>query len=244
MTVGYRPGPRHRGRRPRRSAGTAADILGGYLDAIAAGESDVHAFNHLMTDEAAAAAARVDDLVAAGQDPGPLAGVPVALKDNLCTRGVPTTCSSRILDGWRPPYDASVVVAPAPGRRRAGRQDQSRRVRHGVLDGELGLRPDPQPPGPEPGSGRLVGRERGRRRRRLQPVALGTDTGGSIRQPAAFCGVVGVKPTYGLVSRYGLIAFASSLDQIGPFATHRGRRRPAARCHRRSRPARLDLAQR
>ena len=134
---------------------------------------DVHAFN-LVTDELARATAdRVDEAVAAGRDPGPLAGVPVALKDNLCTRGVPTTCSSRILDGWLPPYDATVVQRLVGGGRGGGRQDQPRRVRHGILDGELGLRAHPQSPRPAPGPGRVVGRQRRRRGRRLRPAGPG-----------------------------------------------------------------------
>ena len=148
---------------------SATDVLGGYLAAIEAGEPAIGAFNHLMIDEAAAAAARVDELVAGGEDPGPLAGVPIALKDNLCTRGVPTTCSSRILEGWLPPYDATVVDPLAAGRGGRRRQDQPRRVRHGIVDGELGVRADPQSTGSDPGPRRVVGWKRSRGGGRVQP---------------------------------------------------------------------------
>ena len=205
----------------------AADVArGAPRRASTPARREIHAFNLVLADEARAAAAAIDAAVAAGRDPGPLAGVPVALKDNMCTRGIPTTCSSRILEGWRPPYDATVVAAPARRRRRARRQDQPRRVRDGLEHRELGVRADPQPARHRAAcpAGRAAAA-----RRRWPPAsrrsALGSDTGGSIRQPAALCGVVGVKPTYGVVSRYGLVAFASSLDQIGPFTTHRRRRR-------------------
>ena len=168
---------------------------------------------------------RSTDRVAAGEDPGPLAGVPVAVKDNLCTRGVPTTCSSRILDGWCPPYDATVVERLRGAGAVVVGQDQPRRVRHGLLDGELGLRPHPQPLRADRVPGGSSGGSAAAVAAGLVPLALGSDTGGSIRQPAALCGVVGMKPTYGTVSRYGLVAFASSLDQIGPVQRHRGRRR-------------------
>ena len=125
---------------------TAADVLEEHLAAIDAREAEIHAFNLVLADEARAAADAVDAAVAAGRDPGPLAGVPVALKDNMCTRGIPTTCSSRILEGWRPPYDATVVERLRDGRRGARRQDQPRRVRHGLEHRELGVRADPQPP--------------------------------------------------------------------------------------------------
>ena len=155
---------------------------------------------------------------------GPLHGVPVALKDNLCTRGVPTTASSRILERFVPPYDATVVDAARSGRRGDRRQDQLDEFAMGSSTENSAFGPSQQ----------SVGRRRARRadraadrrspsRRAWSPLALGSDTGGSIRQPAALCGIVGLKPTYGRVSRYGLLAFASSLDQIGPFARTRGR---------------------
>ena len=152
---------------------SALEVLDEHLERVALRESDVHAFNHLIEAAARERAAALDRVVADGGDPGPLAGVPVALKDNLCTRGVPTTCSSLILDGWCPPYDATVVSRLADGGSGGGGQDQPGRVRHGVLHGELRLRPHPQPPRPEPGAGRVLGRVRRRRGRGVRPRRAG-----------------------------------------------------------------------
>jgi aspartyl-tRNA(Asn)/glutamyl-tRNA(Gln) amidotransferase subunit A len=202
----------------RTGAQTAVEAVEASLSAIEASNPEINAFLEVHTEHARAQAASVDATVARGDDPGPLAGVPIAIKDNLCMQGLVTSCASKILDGWRPPYSATVVDRlVAAGAVTVGRTNMDEfAMGSSTENSAFGPTRNPHdtsrvPGGSSGGSAAAVAAS-------MVPLSLGSDTGGSIRQPASLCGVVGVKPTYGLVSRYGLVAFASSLDQVGPFA--------------------------
>lgn len=196
---------------------SAVEIAQEALDRIQALEPKLHSFLCVTSDHALKQAQQVDARIAAGEEIGLLAGIPIGIKDNMCTRGIPTTCASKILENFVPPYDSTVTQRLAnAGTVMVGKTNLDEFAMGGSTENsafQLTANPwDPSriPGGSSGGSAVAVAAEE-------CTVALGSDTGGSIRQPAALCGVVGMKPTYGLVSRYGLVAFASSLDQIGPF---------------------------
>ena len=193
---------------------SAVEVAQAHLDRIAEVDGQVHAFLHVDTEGALAQARRVD----AGELTGPLAGVPLALKDVFCTKGVPTTVGSKILEGWLPPYDATVTSRlKAAGIVVLGKTNMDEFAMGSSTEhSAYGPSRNPWdltriPGGSGGGSSAAIASWQA-------PLAIGTDTGGSIRQPAAVTGTVGVKPTYGAVSRYGLVAFSSSLDQGGPCA--------------------------
>lgn len=198
---------------------SAVEVLEQHLARITEREGDIHAFNLVTTEQARATAQQVDADIKAGKPVGLLAGVPVALKDNMCTRGIETTCSSKILEGWKPPYDATVVTRlQQAGAVMVGKTNLDEfAMGSSTENSAFGPTKNPLdtsrvPGGSSGGSAAAVAAG-------FAAASLGSDTGGSIRQPASLCGLVGVKPTYGLVSRQGIVAFASSLDQVGPF-TH------------------------
>ncbi|MGF1457769.1 MAG: Asp-tRNA(Asn)/Glu-tRNA(Gln) amidotransferase subunit GatA [Leptolyngbyaceae cyanobacterium] len=197
---------------------SAVEITQTYLDRIEALEPTLHSFLTVTADAAIAQAQAVDQKIAAGEDLGLLEGIPIGLKDNLCTRGIRTTCASKVLENFVPPYESTVTQrlqnqgAIALGKTNLDEFAMGSSTENSAYQ-TTGNPWNPQcvPGGSSGGSAAAVAADE-------CPIALGSDTGGSIRQPASFCGVVGLKPTYGLVSRFGLVAFASSLDQIGPFA--------------------------
>ncbi|MEO1525395.1 MAG: Asp-tRNA(Asn)/Glu-tRNA(Gln) amidotransferase subunit GatA [Planctomycetota bacterium] len=197
---------------------TAVEVAEATLRAIEASQEHHNAYTHVDREAAFAAAQAVDAKRASGQTLGPLAGVPVAVKDVLCTKDMPTTCSSEMLRGFKAPYDATVVEKlRAADAILVGKTNMDEFAMGASTEtSAFGLTRNPwdreRTPGGSSG-GAAVAVAAG-----TVPLSLGSDTGGSIRQPASFCGVTGLKPTYGRVSRYGLVAFASSLDQVGPMA--------------------------
>jgi aspartyl-tRNA(Asn)/glutamyl-tRNA(Gln) amidotransferase subunit A len=197
---------------------SSVEVTRAFLDHIESNDRAIGAFLSVDADRALAQAAEVDRKQSAGEPLGPLAGIPVAVKDVLCDRDVRCTCASRMLAEFRPPYDATVVARlKAADAILIGRTNMDEFAMGGSTENSAFQRTGNPwdatrtPGGSSGGSAAAVAA-------RMTPLAIGTDTGGSIRQPAALCGVVGMKPTYGRVSRYGLVAFASSLDQVGPFA--------------------------
>ncbi|SHF32520.1 aspartyl/glutamyl-tRNA(Asn/Gln) amidotransferase subunit A [Desulfofundulus australicus DSM 11792] len=196
---------------------SAEEICRAVFDRIDAVEEKVKAYVTLTRERAFARAQEIDRKIAAGEAIPPLAGIPVAIKDNICTRGIRTTCSSKMLYNFVPPYNATVVEKlEAAGTVMVGKTNMdefamgSSTENSGFFATANPWDPERVPGGSSGGSAAAVAAGEA-------ITAIGSDTGGSIRQPAAFCGVIGLKPTYGAVSRYGLVAFASSLDQIGPF---------------------------
>jgi aspartyl-tRNA(Asn)/glutamyl-tRNA(Gln) amidotransferase subunit A len=197
---------------------SVTEVITSVFDEIDRTDNEVHAYITLCKERAFEDARRIDSKIAAGESLEPLSGVPVAIKDNMVLRDVPTTCGSKILEGYTPPYTATAVERlRAAGAIVVGKTNMDEFAMGSSTENSAFFPTrnphnlDCVPGGSSGGSAAAVAGG-------MALISLGSDTGGSIRTPAAFCGVAGIKPTYGRVSRYGLVAFASSLDQIGPFA--------------------------
>ncbi len=192
------------------------DVVKAFYEKIKVDDEKIKGYITLCEEEALTQAEEIQSRYDAGEEMGALAGVPIAIKDNMCTRGVKTTCASRMLENFIPPYDATVIKKlKEAGAIILGKVNMDEFAMGGSTENSAFFKThnpvnlNKVPGGSSGGSAAVVAGN-------LAPISLGSDTGGSIREPASFCGIVGLKPTYGLVSRYGLVAFASSLDQIGP----------------------------
>jgi aspartyl-tRNA(Asn)/glutamyl-tRNA(Gln) amidotransferase subunit A len=205
--------------RVQRGETTAEVVTEAALASIEAKNRDLHAFLHVARDRAREQAREVDAKRARGDKLGPLAGVPIAIKDAICTRGIPSTAGSKILAGYVPPYDATVIERLRTSDAIVVGKTNMDEFAMGSSNENSAFGPARNPWDVARTPGGSSGGSAAAVAARMAACALGSDTGGSIRQPAALTGIVGVKPTYGRVSRYGLVAFASSFDQIGPFAT-------------------------